>query len=301
MGRNVILTTIIITIVLICNLISDEKNEKHSGSQSFIAYLSSLRLPDKLEFCGETVPLENPIIRERAEREFYINLQQPGLLILYLKRTTRFFPIFDSIFRRYSIPEDMKYLALAESGLQNVRSPKEALGIWQFIPSTAREYGLIVNDSIDERLNIYKSTDAACRYLRKAYEKFGSWSLAASAYNMGFANLSDNISFQGVNNYFELFLNEETSRYIFRIVILKEILQNWRKYGFELNYDDFYPPFEVKQVVWKHSIPDLSVWSRSQGTNYFMVKLLNPWILKRSLPKPKDYYIIDIPLDRTND
>lgn len=297
MVRIVLLNALIFVLVLIWNLSSSERSDKDAENVSFISYLSYLKLPDELEFCGERVPLENPIVRERAEREFYINLQQPGQLILYLKRTTRFFPIFDSIFQRYAIPDDIKYLAVAESGLQNSRSPKQALGIWQFIPTTAREYGMIVNDSLDERLNIYKSTESACRYLVKAYQKFGSWSLASAAYNMGFTNLSANLAFQGVDNYYDLFLNEETSRYIFRIVILKEILKNWRKYGFKLNPEDFYLPFKTRKIVWDKAIPDLALWAKQQNTNYFMVKLLNPWILKQSLPKPKDFYVIDIPQD----
>lgn len=296
MNRKVFLIALLIFVSLL-NILSKNEIETKEFSGNFLNFLSSLKLPDELEFCGERVPLENQIIRERAEREFYVNLQQPGQLILYLKRTTRFFPIFDSIFRKYSIPDDFKYLAVAESGLENVRSPKEALGVWQFIPSTARDYGLIVNDTIDERLNIYKSTESACRYLRRAYDKFGSWILAAASFNMGIASLVDNINFQGVKNYFELFLNQETSRYIFRVIILKEILINWDKYGFALNSYDFYPPYKTKQVKCSEGIPNLAEWANKQGTNYYMVKLLNPWILKRSLPKPKDYYVIDIPAE----
>lgn len=273
------------------------RDDSFKETEQFYHYLSKLKLPERLEFCGEQIPMENPIIRERAEREFYINLQSPGQIILYLKRAGRFFPIFDSIFKKYNIPDDIKYLAVAESGLQNVMSPKSAYGVWQFIPSTAKEWGLQVDDFVDERLNIYKATDAACRYLKRAYEVFGSWTLAAAAYNMGFSNLSSNIDFQNTRNFFELFLNEETSRYIFRIAIIKEILSNHKRYGFDIHKSEFYQPFKVKQVVVKDEIPNLAEWARTQGTSYLWVKTLNPWILKRSLPKPKDVYVIDIPVD----
>lgn len=271
------------------------KSEDSVDYSSVTYNISKVKLPERLDFCGEPIPLNNPVMRERAEREFYINLQNPGQIILYLKRSGRFFPIFDSIFKKYNIPEDIKYLAIAESGLQIAMSPKSAYGIWQFIPSTAREYGLQVDDFVDERLNIYKATDAACRYLKRAYEVFGSWTLAAAAYNMGFSNLSDNIDFQGSRNFYELFLNEETSRYIFRIAIIKEILLNHKKYGFEIPKTEFYQPYKVKQIVWDSEIPNLANWAKLQGTTYFWVKTLNPWILKRSLPKPKTYYIIEIP------
>ncbi|MCX7908794.1 MAG: lytic transglycosylase domain-containing protein [Ignavibacteria bacterium] len=255
------------------------------------------QLPERLDFCGEPIPLHDAITRERAEREFFINLQSPGQIILYIKRSGRFFPIFDSIFKKYNIPDDIKYLAVAESGLQIAMSPKSAYGIWQFIPSTAKDYGLQVDDYIDERLNIYKATHAACKYLKRAYEVFGSWTLAAAAYNMGFSNLSDNIDFQNNKNFYQLFLNEETSRYIFRIAIIKEILVNHRKYGFEIPKNEIYQPFKVKQVVWDGEIQNLAEWAKAQGTSYFWVKTLNPWILKRSLPKPKQPYVIDIPLE----
>lgn len=266
-----------------------------NASEKFNHFLSKVKLPNKLDFCGEQIPLDNPIMRERAEREFYINLQSPGQIILYLKRSGRFFPIFDSIFKKYNNPEDIKYLAVAESGLQIAMSPKSAYGIWQFIPSTAKEWGLQVDDYVDERLNIYKATEAACKYLKRAYEVFGSWSLAAAAYNMGFSNLSSNIDFQNTRDFFEMFLNEETSRYIFRIAILKEILSNHRRYGFDIPNSEFYKPYKVRRVVVKEEIPNLAEWAKSQGTTYLWVKTLNPWILKRSLPKPKDSYVIDIP------
>ena len=276
--------------------LSSKDNVLKEDISPFVS-ISQLKLPKHLDFCGEALELDNPIMQERAEREFFINLQSPGQIILYLKRSGRYFPIFDSIFKKYNIPEDIKYLAVAESGLQNVMSPKQAYGIWQFIPTTAKEYNLQVDEYVDERLNIYKSTEAACKYLQRAYEVYGSWTLAACAYNMGFSNLSNNIDFQNTRNFYELFLNEETSRYIFRIAILKEILKNHRKYGFNIPTTEIYKPFKTKQVIWSEEIPNLAVWAKAQGTSYLWVKVLNPWLLKRSLPKPKTPYVIDIPVD----
>ncbi len=272
-------------------------NEARNENYNSPVFISNLKIPADLDFCGEKIPLNNPIMRERAEREFFINIQSPGQIILFIKRSGRFFPLFDSIFKLYNIPEDIKYLAVAESGLQIAMSPKSAYGIWQFIPSTAKDYGLQVDEFIDERLNIYKATEAACKYLKRAYEVYGSWVLAAAAYNMGFSNLSNNIDFQNTRNFFELFLNEETSRYIFRIAIIKEVMLNHKKYGFDIPKSEIYQPFKVKKVVWDDEIPNLSTWAQNQGTTYLWVKTLNPWILKRSLPKPKQPYVIEIPME----
>ncbi len=276
-------------------MILGEKVSPTSEVINFSTYISRTKLPAKLDFCGEPIPLDNQIVRERVEREFYYNLQNPGLIVLYLKRAGRLFPLFDSVFAMYGIPDDIKYLAVAESGLQIAKSPKEAFGIWQFIPSTAKEYGLQVDDYVDERLNLRKSTESACKYLKKAYQIYKSWSLAAAAYNMGFTNLTDNINFQGAENFFDLFLNEETSRYIFRIVVLKELMQNHKKYGFVMEQSDYYKPFQTTKIVIKDKIPDLAIWAKEQKTTYFLVKFLNPWILKRSLPTPKESYVIEIP------
>ncbi len=281
--------------VLIFSDFSNAVNSRNTKTETFAKHISEFRLPKTLSFCGEAVDLTNPIFRERAEREFYINLQNSGQIILYLKRSARYFPIFDTIFKKYNIPDDFKYMAVAESGLLMVKSPKDAHGIWQFIPSTAKSYDLEVNEFIDERLNVAKSTEAACRYILSAYKTFGSWSMAAAAYNMGFSNLKSNVEFQNVDNYFDLYLNEETYRFVFRILILKELLSNHKQYGFNLKPEDFYFPPKTKQIVWNDKIDNLAEWAKSMGTTYHWVKILNPWILKRSLPKPKDYYIIDIP------
>lgn len=289
---------IFFSIVLFNACFSQSKDStKDSNNPNYFKFLSSLTLPEKLELCGERIPLEIPEVRERAEREFYLQLQQPGQIILYLKRAGRFFPMFERIIREYNLPDDIKYLSVAESALYQARSPKDAVGLWQFIESTARTYGLRVDKDVDERRHPEKSTHAAMQYLKRAYNRFGSWIMAFASYNMGVEGVANNIDFQGSNNYFDLFLNEETSRYIFRIAIIKEIMQNPEQYGFNIPAWERYKPERTRKIKVTTSIPNLADWAKSQGTTYKDVKILNPWIIGRSLPAPKpgDLWIIDIP------
>ncbi|MBS1536174.1 MAG: transglycosylase SLT domain-containing protein [Bacteroidetes bacterium] len=263
---------------------------------NFAKYMSSLKFPDQLSFCGERVPLEIPEVRERAEREFYLNLQSPGQLILYIKRSGRYFPMFEQIIKEEKAPEDLKYLAIAESALFMARSSKDAVGIWQFIATTGRHMGLQIDDYVDERRNPEKSTKAAIAYLKSGYNQKQSWTLAAAGYNMGHENLGTNLEFQDKNSFYDLYLNEETSRYILRIAVIKEIIENADYYGITIDPKDRYQPDKVRVVQWKTSIPDIAKWAEEHGTNYKDVKLLNPWILKRNLPSPKGgVYQIAIP------
>lgn len=258
----------------------------HDSNSNFNQFLSTVKLPDKLEFCGERIPLEIEEVRERAEREFYLNLQSPGQIILYMKRAGRFFPMFERIFAEEGVPDDLKYLSVAESALYMSRSPKNAVGLWQFIPSTGKAMGLQIDEYVDERRHPEKSTIAAIKYLKNGYNNTKSWILAAAGYNMGHENLSDNISFQNADNFFDLFLNEETSRYILRIVIIKEIMKNPQKYGFNLKPTDLYKPPKFKIIKESGFIANLHEWAKENKTTYKDIKLLNPWILQRRLPSP---------------
>ncbi|MDQ1266999.1 MAG: rane-bound lytic murein transglycosylase, partial [Bacteroidota bacterium] len=190
-------------------------NSLANKQATYIDVLCTIKLPEKLEFCGETVPLDNEEVWERAEREFYTLLQQPGQIILYLKRAGRYFPMFESKLKEAGLPDDMKYLSVAESALYMARSAKDAVGLWQFIASTGKMMGLQIDDYVDERRHPEKSTDAAIKYLLQGYAKHKSWLLAAAGYNMGHENLIENARYQTADDYFDLFLNEETSRYIF--------------------------------------------------------------------------------------
>ncbi|MGC8594719.1 MAG: transglycosylase SLT domain-containing protein [Candidatus Kryptoniota bacterium] len=247
-----------------------------------VSRLSLYRIPDSLTFCGERVPLEMPDVRERMEQAFYTELSD-GQIILDLKRTTKYFPYIEEKLKDKNLPDDIKYLAVAESALRNVVSSKQAAGIWQFTPESAKQYGLIVNDYVDERFNFQKETEAALNMLADLRSSLGSWSLAAAAYNMGLNGIKASMDYQMVNNYYSLYLNEETSRFVFRIVALKEILSHYHAYGFELTPADFYQYPETKIVV-VTKIDDIAAWARSRGSNYKEIKLLNPWMINRSLP-----------------
>jgi hypothetical protein len=263
---------------------------------NYLAFLSNVPFPETLTFCGEKVPLDIPEVRERAEREFYLNLQTPGQLILYIKRAGRFFPLFEQMFKEEHVPDDLKYLAVAESALFMARSPKDAIGVWQFMEPTARSMGLRVDEFIDERRHVGKSTKAAIQYLKSGYSASKSWSLAAAGYNMGHGSVKENIDFQKGETFYDLFLNEETSRYILRIAIIKELMEHAKKYGLNISEEDIYKPSKVKTVKVDRPIVDLAEWAINNGTSYKDVKLLNPWILKRALPAPKGTpYYIDVP------
>ena len=240
--------------------------------------------PEKLDFCGEPVPLDIPEVRERAEREFYLLLQQPGQLCLYLKRAGKYFPIYEKIIAENKLPSDLKFLSVAESALFFSRSSKDALGLWQFMKGTAKLYGLIVNDFVDERCNIVKSTEAALKYLKNAKENLGSWTLAAEGYNMGVVGVKNAMTLQGVNNYYDLYLNVETSRFIFRIVMIKEFMNNAFKYGLNFSKEELYSLGDNDTLKVKGPIENLIIWSRKNDYLYKDIKLLNPWVLNTKLP-----------------
>ncbi len=248
-----------------------------------ISRLSLYRIPDTLSFCGERMPLEIPDVRQRMEQTFYVELSD-AQIILDLKRSTEYFPYIDQKLRDMNLPTDLKYLPVAESALRNLVSYRGAAGLWQFTPETARHYGLIVNNYVDERYNFRKATDAALKYLTDLDSTFGSWSLAAAAYNMGSAGVKESLHYQMVKSYYSLYLNDETAHFVFRIVALKQIMSHYRMYGFDLEPSDFYSPPETKLVVVTH-IYNLAAWAKQQGSNYKELRELNPWLISRSLPE----------------
>ena len=209
----------------------------------------ALDLPSEMEFAGERVPLENPDIRERMDRELLVNTYWQSNGLLLVKRANKYFPIIEPMLKEHGIPDDFKYLAVAESGLMNNRSPAGAAGFWHFMKATGKEYGLEINSYVDERYNLELSTKVAADYLKASKERFGSWTMAAAAYNAGNAGISRQIKRQDEDYYYDLLLNDETSRYVFRILALKEILSNPKKYGFNYTQDHLYsavPTFDVK-------------------------------------------------------
>ncbi|MCX6139295.1 MAG: lytic transglycosylase domain-containing protein [Candidatus Kapabacteria bacterium] len=205
---------------------------------------------------------------------------------MYIKRSGRYFPTFEKVLREVGAPDDLKYLSVAESALFMARSPKDAVGLWQFIPSTGRAYGLLINDEVDERRNVEKSTRAAIGYLKSGFVSNGSWANAAAGYNMGHENLQGNLSFQEKRSYYDLFLNEETSRYILRIAMVKHLMEHAHEYGIIVPNSERYVAESVKTIRESGSIANLTQWAIANGTTYKDVKLLNPWILGRGLPAP---------------
>ena len=256
----------------------------------------ALKTPENISFCNEEVPLELLDVRERLDRELLVNTYWQSNMLLLIKRSYRFFPLIEKILKEEDVPQDFKYLAVIESGLENVRSPKGAKGIWQIMSGTAREYGLEVNKNVDERYNLELSTRAACKYLKKAKNKFGSWTLAAAAYNRGIMGISRNLSRQKVENYYDLLLGRETSRYIFRILAVKEIMENANNYGFIFQENDLYKPYEIKKIELDTAISNITDFSKKMGINYKTMKLHNPWLLENHLNnKSRKKYIIKIP------
>lgn len=249
--------------------------------------ISQYKLPLKMELCGEKIPLDDPEIRERAEREFYLLLQQPGQIILYIKRAGKYFPMYEKIIKENNLPEDLKYLSVAESALFQARSAKDAVGLWQLMEGTARTLGLRVDNFVDERRHPLKSTIAAIKYLKQGFASHKSWISTLAGYNMGHTGVKNSLDYQDSDNYFELYLNEETSRFIFRILAIKEIMSNPDKYGFKISKSEIYQPEKTKIVKVNSAIDNISEWAQKNNSTYKDIKILNPWILGRSLPAPK--------------
>lgn len=259
----------------------------------------ALKTPDNLSFAKEKVPSTILDVREKLDRELLVNTYWQSNGLLLHKRANRYFPIIEPILKRNGIPNDFKYLALIESGLENVVSPAGATGFWQLMSATAKERGLEINSLVDERYNLEKSTEAACSYLKEAKRKFGSWTLAAASYNMGMSGLEKQLKRQKVNNYYDLLLNTETGRYVYRIIALKEIIEHSKQYGFYYNQEDLYPPFQVQRLLVDSSITDLAAFATSKGYNYKILKILNPWLRDTELVnRSGKQYEIQLPLNQ---
>ncbi len=256
----------------------------------------ALQVPDFLEFAGEKMPLKNPDILERMDRELLVNTYWQSNGLLMFKRSQKYFPIIEPILAKNGIPDDFKYLAVIESGLTNASSPAGAKGVWQILKGTGREYGLEVNDNVDERYHIEKATEAACNYLKESKDRLGSWTLAAAAYNAGNLGISRRLDDQKVSSYYDLLLGEETGRYVFRIVALKEILNNPQKYGFNFREKDLYNRIPTFKVEVDTIVGDFAKFSEQFGINYKILKIHNPWLREPHLDnKSGRKYVIEIP------
>jgi hypothetical protein len=256
----------------------------------------ALPIPENLNFSEEPLPLYLPDIRERMDRELLVNTYWQSNSLLLFKRAHKYFPIIEPILEQYGIPEDFKYLAVIESGLQNVTSPAGAKGFWQIMKSTGKEYGMEINSNVDERYHLKLSTHLACQYLLKAKKKLGSWTLAAASYNAGISGIASELNRQSVSDYYDLLLGEETGRYLFRIVALKEIMTHPKNYGFNFEDKDLYtyaPTFEVEVDT---AVSDFVEFAKNFGLNYKQLKLHNPWLRDDFLNnKSRKKYLIELP------
>lgn len=250
-------------------------------------------LPKSLSFAGEKVPLDRQEIREQLDRELLYNYYNQYSTIYILKLAERYFPQIEPILKANSVPDDFKYLCVAESALQNQTSRAGAVGFWQFMPATAPQYGLEVGDDVDERYHVVKSTEAACKYFKQAYAKFGSWTAAAASYNMGQGGYNSFSDFQKMDNYYDLMLPEETMRYVFRILTFKLLVSDPSKYGYTVTKHDVYHPVKTRTETVTESIPNLAQYALDKGTTYRTLKTLNPWLRDRKLTvkKGKTYEI----------
>ncbi|TYB77423.1 lytic transglycosylase domain-containing protein [Bizionia gelidisalsuginis] len=256
----------------------------------------ALQVPEKLDFAGEALPLHNPDILERIDRELLVNTYWQSNGLLMFKRAKKYFPIIEPILKKNGIPEDFKYLAVIESGLTNARSPAGASGFWQIMAATAKENGLEVNDNVDERYHLEKATEVACKYLIDSKERLGSWTLAAAAYNAGNYGISRRLEEQKVEGYYDLLLGEETGRYIFRIVALKEILSHPDTYGFNFRPKDLYSAVPTYKVKVDTVVSDFAQFSKDLGLNYKLLKIHNPWLRESNLNnRSNKLYYLDIP------
>ena len=256
----------------------------------------ALEMPENLNFAGEPVPIENPDIYERMDRELLVNTYWQSNGLLMFKRAQKYFPIIEPILEKNGVPEDFKYLAVIESGLTNAVSPAGARGFWQIMKATGRGNGLEVNTNVDERYNLEMATEVACKYLINAKSELGSWTLAAAAYNAGNAGISTRLKEQKVEDYYDLLLGEETGRYMFRIVALKEILNNPSKYGFNFSKSDLYKTIPTYKVEVDSAVTDFAQFAKRFGINYKILKLHNPWLREPHLNnKTKKLYTIEIP------
>ncbi|MFD1064231.1 lytic transglycosylase domain-containing protein [Winogradskyella litorisediminis] len=270
------------------------KTDKTFNSQGYNVY--ALEVPMDLNFAGEDLPLQNPDIYERMDRELLVNTYWQSNGLLMFKRAQKYFPIIEPILKKNGIPEDFKYLAVIESGLTNAVSPAGAKGFWQIMKATGRENGLEINNNVDERYNLEKSTEVACKYLKEAYDRFGNWTLAAASYNAGKAGIGNRLKEQNVSDYYDLLLGEETGRYMFRIVALKEILNNPKKYGFNFTDDDLYKPVPTTKVEVDTAVTDFTQFAEKFGINYKILKIHNPWLREPHLNnKSRKLYEIEIP------
>lgn len=259
--------------------------------------ISAINIPEDLNFAGEVVPQDDPEIMERVDREFLVNTYWQSNALLLMKRAHKYFPVIEPILAKHGIPDDFKYLAVAESGLENVVSSARATGFWQIMKATGKQYGLEINANVDERYHLEKSTEVACRYLNWHKKKYGNWTLAAAAYNTGTGSVDKYLGIQKVNDYYDLLLGQETGRYVFRIMAIKEILSHPEKYGFDIKKEDLYSAVPTFKVELNKPVLSFADFAQQYEINYKILKRHNPWLREAHLNNQSGKkYTIEIPL-----
>src|SRR5664280_1875354 len=302
--RRTVLTGFVLagTVIIILSIAQSFKgfNSKPVTSKHHVVdslyNIKSFQLPEDVTFAGEKMPLENFDTRESLEREVLTSAYRHSSTILIIMRAHRYLPLIEKILKKNNVPDDFKYLVAAESEYSNMVSPAGATGFWQIMPETGKEEGMEIYTVVDERYDVEKSTQFACDYFLRSYEKYGNWTLAAASYNGGRNGIDEQIDIQHEKNYYDLLLTEETARYIFRAVAYKLIISDPENYGFKIEKSDLYPELKYTELKIDSTIIDFSAFAQKFGTNYKMLKLLNPWLRKPFLtPKPNKEYLIKIP------
>ncbi|UCH14621.1 MAG: lytic transglycosylase domain-containing protein [Bacteroidales bacterium] len=287
---------IVAGIVLVIQSFTGSTDESADKNRKVLYGVKAVKIPENLEFAGEKVPVENFDTRERLDMELLINTYWHSQTFLIIKKANRYFPVIEEILKRNNIPDDFKYLAIAESGLSNVVSPKRAVGFWQLMEETAKEHGLEVSKEVDERYHLEKSTEAACSFFKESYKKYNNWTLSAASFNAGARGIDRQIERQKQGNYYDLLLYEETARYIFRALALKLVLSSPAEYGFHFDESDLYPEIPYYTVEIDTAITDIAKFAELHSTNYKILKNLNPWLRENYLSnKNRKVYTIKIP------
>ncbi|TAF32931.1 MAG: lytic transglycosylase domain-containing protein [Cytophagales bacterium] len=274
------------------------KAEKPDSEKKAEEWRVGISSPQTMDFCNESVPLHEPEVRERFEKELYLNVYRHSETALIIKRANRWFPVFEKVFKEKGIPDDFKYLAVIESNLENLKSYMGALGYWQIMPVTGKELGLEVSEQVDERLDPVRSTYAACRYLQDAKNRLNNWTLVAASYNMGVAGVQQSLASQKANSYYDLHLNPETARYVYRILALKEIMKNPKKYSFDIPQKELYSRQNTRFVSVNQTVINLVDYAKQHGLSYKLLKYYNPWLKTYRLDvSSKKTYTIQIPVN----
>lgn len=299
-SRTILSLTILASVTALVLVLFIRATDEKKGPKNMEGHgryvVTSVPIPPTLDFAGERTPLENFDVSEALDRELLINTYWQSHTMLLIKRANRYFPVIEKILAKHGIPEDFKYLPVAESDLMNLTSPANAVGYWQFLKATAQEYGLEVNSEVDERYHLEKSTEAACKFLLRSYEHYGSWTMAAASYNVGRTGLNQQIERQNSRYYYDILLNEETGRYVYRLLALKLIMSAPEEYGFIFDKDELYQPIPVYQVTVDTPVEDWAEFASRYSINYKVLKIFNPWLRDKKLSNTKGKtYQISIP------